>query len=168
AYERALRDYRKATELQPDNETATFELAELLGRVKRFSEAVGYWEKAYQRRPRDARVLLGLGYCRRNLSDTKEAVVLLRRLLELHPNTAPGWAELGQAHFEEGRPVEAEDCLRRALRLAPHDRGAAYTLALCLQQQEGKQDEAKKWLGRWKELEAAAQRKDELLKATRK
>jgi tetratricopeptide (TPR) repeat protein len=164
----ALRDYRKAAELQPDNESATVELAELLARLTRFSEALGYWQKAYERWPRDARVLLGLARCRRNLSDTKEAVELLGRLLELQPDSAAGWAELGQAHFESGRIEEAEACLRRALRLAPRDQGATYTLALCLQHQEGKQKEAAQWLGHWKEYEADAGRKRELIKALKK
>lgn len=170
AFKGALRDYQKAVELQPENDSAMVELAELLARLARFSEALVYWERAYERRPRDPRVLLGLARCRRNLSDTREAVTLLERLLELQPEkaqAAAAWAELGQAHFELGRIEEAERELRRALQLAPRDQGAAYTLALCLKQQQGKQAEveAEKWLGHWKELEADAARKRDLVKA---
>jgi hypothetical protein len=52
-----------------------------------------------------------------------------------------------RARLREGRPVEAEALLRRAVEIAPEDASAAYNLA-CAVARQSRPDEALRWLAR--------------------
>ncbi len=58
-----------------------------------------------------------------------EAVEVLRRSIELRPDFAPAYVELGKARLEMGNTEEAQDCFRKAIELDPNRAEAYYELS---------------------------------------
>jgi Tfp pilus assembly protein PilF len=147
--QRALAHYRLAAQLDPDNDEAGLNLARIL-RSEEPAEAFRRFERLRLRRPGDARVLLGLARCQRDLGQTEEALGLLHAVLDIEPYNLGALTDLGQLARESGRPGEAEVWLRKVLAKDPTDRAATYALALCLEQlgkrAQSKEYEAKLWL----------------------
>jgi tetratricopeptide (TPR) repeat protein len=158
-----LEDYRRAVELEPDNDEARLKLAQLLASKNQVSEAVGHFERLRLRQPDNVAVLLGLARCRRDLGQSAEALELAERVLAAEPGHAAALYLRGRIALEAGRLGEAEDWLRRALAASPHDREVNYTLYQCLEQQ-GKEAEARECLARLQKIEADLDRLAELTK----
>jgi thioredoxin-like negative regulator of GroEL len=128
----ALRDYKKAVELDPSF-AAQLGLAGSLYRVGRPWEAMLLYERLRPSQPTNPSLLLGLARCRYNLHEVDEARRLLDSLLEEHPNHAAGLLERGRLALHAGQLEEAENRLRQATAAAPfHDREALRLLCRCL------------------------------------
>ena len=56
--------------------------------------------------------------------DEDDAVDHLRKVVELRPDDADGWSDLGEALAAEGRDDEASEAFRRALEIRPDDPAA--------------------------------------------
>jgi adenylate cyclase len=74
----------------------------------------------------DAHVILG--YIRAYDDALTEGVAEIEAALALNPNHAEGWSLIADLRVLEGRPVEAIECARKAIRLDPHPRGDYYWL----------------------------------------
>jgi tetratricopeptide (TPR) repeat protein len=77
----ALPDYRRALELEPDNDVVRLRLAEALVKTKQSAQALPELEALQRRQPASPVVLLNLSLCRADLGDSQEAVQLLDALL---------------------------------------------------------------------------------------
>jgi tetratricopeptide (TPR) repeat protein len=71
-----------------------------------------------------------------------EARALYRSVLDVRPDSAVAWTDLGNAEVKAGRPAEAEKAYREALRVAPHSDDALNNLAHLLLQQGSRLEEA--------------------------
>jgi tetratricopeptide (TPR) repeat protein len=160
----ALKDYRRAVELHPDSEAARLRLAktELIAGTP--AEALWHFEWLAGRHPGRPEVVLGLARCRRRLGQPEEARRLLDELLAGHPEDVEALAERGQLALDEDDLARAERWLRAAVRLAPHDQRANYSLYRCLSLR-GKEEEAKTYRARADRLRADLKRLDEVSKA---
>jgi Flp pilus assembly protein TadD len=93
--------------------------------------------------------------------DTAEAVNLLDRLLSSQPEHGGALAERGKIALDAGNPVDAEEWLRRAARVAPFERETLYNLYRCLTR-NGHTKEAEECLARIQRIDEDRKRLDEL------
>jgi tetratricopeptide (TPR) repeat protein len=143
----AIANYRKAVELDPDNEDARLRLAADLLQDHEGGEALPHLEYLQKRRPEDARVLVRLVQCRLLLGQTDEAKRLLDGVLARQPHNPEALAMRGKLARQDGDLAEAEKWLREAVAADPGAYEARYHLYLCLNDQ-GKEADAKEQLAR--------------------
>lgn len=92
---------------------------------------------------------LGDAYSRRE--DWDHAMPLLERSVWLNPNYSAPFILLGKGYLKRKEFANADGVLRHALRLDPQNLSAHYLLGQTLMQ-EGKVEDAKKEMAKWKEL----------------
>jgi tetratricopeptide (TPR) repeat protein len=116
-YEQAVEDLRRATEVEPNNSEAWRWLARVYQNMNRPQDAEATYRKAiaaqmgYYRPYHD----FGLFYHRRG--QYREAENLSRQVTALAPEFVDGHTLLGLALMHQERYQEAEDAMRRSLRL---------------------------------------------------
>jgi tetratricopeptide (TPR) repeat protein len=137
----ALADYHRAVDLAPDDDEATWRLAQGLLRDGQPKLSAEQFERLLQRRTNQPGAVIGLARCRRAVGEVDEAKRLLDQFLVDHPDDAGALAERGELALQSGELEQAETLLRRAVARAPLDRAAKYNLAQCLRRPEQK-DEA--------------------------
>jgi tetratricopeptide (TPR) repeat protein len=157
----ALEDYRRAVALDPTEEYARLSLGEVLLFMSQPDLALEQFVYLQARLPDNPAVLLGLAQCRRSLGQVGEARQLLDGLVAAYPKEPGVLLERGRLALDEDQPALAERWLRQAVALSPADRQANYTLYLCLQRL-GRAGEARTYLARFEEAEAASKRLSEL------
>ncbi len=156
----AVRDYRAALALDPDNDEAQTKLAEALLITGPAAEAAAAFERLRQRHGDRPAVLLGLARSRRQQGQFEEARGLLDQLLKQKPDYAAALTERGKVALELGHPAEAEPWLRRAVQLAPNDRETRHQLYHCLR--AAGRPEAATHFARYQEIDAAMKRLDKV------
>jgi tetratricopeptide (TPR) repeat protein len=121
----AIRAYRKAIEIGPEDPAAHNNLALILVEEKGSrEEALRLAEKALQLRPDDGRILDTVGWVHYMLGNLFEAERQLRAASNLLPAEAAIQYHLGLVAKKQGRRVEASTALKRALLLNPNFEGA--------------------------------------------
>jgi tetratricopeptide (TPR) repeat protein len=124
--------YRRALELDPDNEDARLGLAVTLLEGESFAEAVEHLERLCQCQPDNLRVKVGVAECREALGEEAEAVRLVDAVLAQQPELPQALALRGRLAVKSGDFAEAETWLRHALARNAMDHRARYNLVLCL------------------------------------
>jgi len=124
----ALDPLQRLVRLAPDRAEGRTLLATALLVERRFDEAVAEYERAVALEPTPAR-RAALGLALALAGRTVEAVSLLERLAEEHPEHVGAWNNLGVALAAAGRIEEARAALRRALEIAPDDAQVRANLA---------------------------------------
>jgi tetratricopeptide (TPR) repeat protein len=157
----ALADYRKAVEIDPQEDEARLKVAELLLAFHQPQEARPHFTELLKRHPDQGEALFGLARCRAEQGDTAGAEKVLDRLLSLQPEHAGALAERGKIALDAGRPKDAEPWLRRAVRVAPFERKILYTLSRCLTM-NGHTKEAEECRARIGRIDEDRKRLDEL------
>jgi tetratricopeptide (TPR) repeat protein len=163
----ALADYRKAVEIDPEEDEARLKSAELFLGLHQCQEASTHFTELLNRHPDQIEALFGLACCRVEQGDTAGAVKLLDRLLSMQPEHAGALAERGKIALEAGSPQDAEKWLRKAARLAPFERATLYTLHRCLTT-NGHTKEAEECSARIQRIDEDRKRLDELRSAIMK
>lgn len=126
--EAALDPLERLTRVAPEHAEGRALLATALLVERRFDEAVAQYERAVALEPTPAR-RAGLGLALTLAGRAAEAVPLLERLTDEHPEHVAGWNNLGVARAAAGRFEEARAALLRALELDPDDAQARANLA---------------------------------------
>jgi tetratricopeptide (TPR) repeat protein len=116
-YERAVRDFTRATELNPDNADAWRRLANVLNVASRPEEAIATYRKAIDAQPNYYRQYLAFGTFYLNRNDYLQAEQQYRRVIAIAPELADGHMNLGLALMRQGRFADAEASMTRALDL---------------------------------------------------
>jgi tetratricopeptide (TPR) repeat protein len=123
---RAEADIKQVLVLTPDQPAALNFLGYSWAEQGRnLDQAKAMIQKALDQRPNDGAIMDSLGWVMLRLGDTHRAVQLLERAAELLPADPAITGHLGDAYWEQGRHVEAEDQWRRALVLNPEPDDAA-------------------------------------------
>jgi Flp pilus assembly protein TadD len=164
----AVADYRRAVELDPDNDAARLRLAETLLVTGPANTACVHFQRLRQRQPGNPAVLLGLARAQRQLGLLDEARTLLDGLLASLPaeptaKDAIVLSERGRLALDEGQTAQAENWLRQAVAIIPHDRQANYNLYQCLEQR-GRTDEARRCRESLERIDADLKRIDEIMR----
>jgi predicted Zn-dependent protease len=123
---RAEGDMREALKLSPDQPA----VLNFLGfswteQNRNLPEARDMIQRALDQRPNDGAIVDSLGWVVLRLGDVHRAVQLLQQAAELDPVDPTITGHLGDAYWEAGRRIEAEDQWRRALVLNPDPGEAA-------------------------------------------
>jgi Flp pilus assembly protein TadD len=126
--EAAIEPLERLVQVAPEQAEGQTLLATALLVERRFDEAVVRYERAVALAPTPAR-RAGLGLALTLAGRAAEAVPLLERLTEEHPEHVGGWNNLGVARAAVGRFDEARAALVRALELDPGDAQARANLA---------------------------------------
>jgi tetratricopeptide (TPR) repeat protein len=162
APDRAADSYRRAVQLDPENEEARLGLALVLLQSKSFAQAAEQMEYLRRCQPHNPRVEVGLAECRDALGQPDAALRQVEDVLARQADYAPALALRGQLALEAGQYEEAEDWLRRAAARAPGDHQARYNLILCLHHNR-KPEEAKRHEEELREWEDAVKRFNEIV-----
>jgi tetratricopeptide (TPR) repeat protein len=123
---RAEGDMNHALELSPDQPfVLNFLGFAWADRNQNLAEARSMIERALQQRPNDGAIIDSLGWVQLRQGDAVHAVRTLEHAAELEPEDPTITGHLGDAYWELGRRIEAEDQWRRALVLKPDPDDAA-------------------------------------------
>ena len=163
----AIKDYRRALDLDPQHEGAGLRLAEASLDTGKVEEAQALFRNLLTQSPGNPGALLGLSRSLRGAGKLQEAQAVLDKLLEKHPRHVEGLTERAQLEVDTGKVDSAVALVRKALELRPHDRQANYTLSLCLRRL-GRQQEAEQATTRFRQLEESSKRLLELEKVVLK
>ena len=113
-------DLRTIIELDPANADALNALGyTLTDQTDRHEEALDLIRKALAIKPGEAAFIDSMGWVMYRLNNLQEALVHLRRALELFPNDEVA-AHLGEVLWEFGEQMEANQVWEKALELAPN------------------------------------------------
>lgn len=161
AFSRAVADFQRALELEPDDDRFRLLLANAMVENSQAPEAVPLLETLRQRRPDDLDVAVRLAFAWNIAGRTTESGVLLDEILAKNPNLGPALSARGQLELQLRNPVAAEKALRQALAATPFDRQTNYAMFQALQQQ-GKEAEAEAQGVRLKKIETTISRMTEI------
>jgi tetratricopeptide (TPR) repeat protein len=119
-------DMRTALKLYPDQPV----VLNFLGftwadQDRNLTEAHAMIQKALEQRPEDGEIVDSLGWVELRQGDAKAAVRTLEKAAEMEPVDPTITGHLGDAYWDAGRHLEAEDQWRRALVLGPDQEDAA-------------------------------------------
>ncbi|MBN1806132.1 MAG: tetratricopeptide repeat protein [Sedimentisphaerales bacterium] len=145
----AIKEYRKALELNPNNAEAHRKLGFLLYNVKHlYKVGIEHYNKAYRLNPNDPRIIHDLGMVflhRKNLDKAiqylSDALKRMPNGIDLQYNAVNMNYSLGRAYLFKANSKEAQVHLSQTVNLAPNHALAHYWLALALADQ-GKCDRA--------------------------
>lgn len=150
--EEAVKDYRRALEIDPERDDARLSLALILLRDHPL-EARSHLQDLVARHPDNWEMMLALAQAQRALGDADAARPLLERVLAAEPANSTALTELGLIALSAGQPVEAEAQFRKAIAADPANRTAHSRLCQSLLQQPGKEKDAADQLDRYERVE---------------
>ena len=162
APDQAVADFRRAVEVDADNEDAAMRLTELLVQAHQPAEALPHLQYLLKALPDDPRVLTRIARCRADMGQAEEAKRILDGVLARYPYFSDALDQRGSIAMQDGDLTAAEGWLREA---AGRDLGsteARYHLYRCLVA-EGKDAEAKAEQARLDALEADLKEIHELI-----
>lgn len=110
-YERALDNYSKALEKEPNNGPALASIARLHFRQERFEPAVEYFQRAIQATPAEAGLYNDLGLTLSKLGRHDEAVRTIDKALAIAPGQSRYANNLATVQYEAGREDDARATL---------------------------------------------------------
>lgn len=118
-YEGAVEAFRRAVELDPDNEQAYVSLGSAYLRINRAAEAARAFRRAIDLDPNDATAHLGLAQSHKLSGDPDSALAELQQTLELDPENADATYTLALVHMDLGNLDEEVRALERTVSLDP-------------------------------------------------
>lgn len=163
----AAAEYEEAVAENPRFLTAHGRLADVLRRRGRFKDAVAHYDQVLARRPDDRAALLGRARCRRDLNQAAQARSDLDRLLSLEPRDAGALRLRGELELDHDNPQAALDWLLQANATGPDDKATLKTLSNVYERLHSTEQRTQYDL-RWKELDQADRRLDEITSALAK
>lgn len=128
-YDEALPAYDKAAQFRPEAENIALGRAELLLRMGRLEDAIAAYRAAVKRWPDSAMSLNAAGYTLADRTEEyREAEKLIRKALELEPESAAIIDSFGWVLFKRGRFDEALEQLEIAYERFPDPEVAAHLI----------------------------------------
>jgi tetratricopeptide (TPR) repeat protein len=132
-WERAISDYRRALELNPDSPMLRLRLAEILLERTNPPEALALLEPLYLEFPDRPEIQARLGQCRFVEGELEKARPLLESAVREMPDDATLLITLARLEMQESHYLQAERWLRHTLKVDETDPEAQFLLASCLQ-----------------------------------
>jgi tetratricopeptide (TPR) repeat protein len=117
--EAALLEYRKATELMPNDAYFHNMMGVLHQQLEQTPEARSHYDRALVLNPRYAEAWNNLGTVEHGERHLKQAIRAYRKAVELKPTLATAWKNLGSAYLAQDRVNEGLDAYRQAFRSDP-------------------------------------------------
>jgi len=127
--------FRRATELEPDNQAFLLMLADILIAQKKTSDAKECWQRTLELDPGDPpsspqSLLAHLSLARIFAAEglLQEAADNFREVLRIDPVNSTALVELGRMFAQQGKANEAMPYIRKAVQLQPNNAGLRVTL----------------------------------------
>jgi tetratricopeptide (TPR) repeat protein/predicted Ser/Thr protein kinase len=127
--EEALADYRKSVELDPAESSAFLALGWRHYEARRYAEALAQYDEGLKHQPQNIELLEARGACLVELGRLEEAEAVMDRVVSAR-DEVDAYANRGAVRSRRGRHAEALEDFRHALRLAPGDGNASFSLGL--------------------------------------
>jgi tetratricopeptide (TPR) repeat protein len=159
----AMKDYRRALELDPDQVEPRLRVAEMYLEDKQAPEALPHLEHLARQVPDDSRVKARMGACLFLQGRAAEARRLMEAAAAELPSDPALLVSLANLDLQEGKGADAERRMRTILASDPSDTEALFVLGSALQVQ-GRVEEAAAVLAEHGRKGAAVDRVNELLK----
>ena len=156
----AVREWRAAVALAPDDVTLKLDLARSLMHNQEHEAARAVLEELVRLMPGSAEAHLLLGLSLLNLQEAAQAVPVLESALRLDAQSVATRAALGRACLQTGRPAEAVPHLEAAVS-SDEDGNLHYLLAQA-HLRSGNREKAEAFLRRYQELRQTAQERARL------
>ncbi len=147
----ALREFRRAQQLDPKLDKARLNEAIALLNMQRFTQARRLLKSIVDREPNDAGAWYNLGLLDRAEGENEAALSDFQRAAKLVPDDADSWYFVGVAYSQLHREQDAIAALKKALELDPYHASAEFALARSYQRLN-ETDEAKPHLARFQDL----------------
>jgi tetratricopeptide (TPR) repeat protein len=128
AHALAADNFAKALALDDERDDARRRLAVSLMAIGRYQDALQHLEILQQRLGDNPDVLVREAHCHDNCDHAETALVLLDKVLVVHPGYGPALRTRGQLELARQRPEEAEVWLRQAIAAMPYDYASHYAL----------------------------------------
>jgi pentatricopeptide repeat protein len=154
--EKALADFRKALDLNPNHFDAAMHLAMYVFETDP-EQAIASFERLNQRYPENALVRYYLASAYRAMGRLEKARQFFDEMLAANPNEVSALIERGYLSLDQQEVEDAERRFRRALELAPGNARGYLALSCCLQLR-GNEREAKPYREKFQQLEAEEKR----------
>lgn len=152
--EAAVRAYRTAWELSPNDTKVEFNLARLIIDAKMEpSEASVHLDKLREIDPDNVDVATVWAACRIVQGQSESAVPVLDETIRKHPDAARAMFHRAQIDLEAGKPELALPLLRNASAVTPYEADILYSMFRCLNLL-GQPEEATRLKRKWEESEA--------------
>lgn len=130
--EAARWNYGMVLEMDPSNKTALQRMGQLAYQEGDDPTAIRYLKQAFYHDPDDPKTLFALGYSYARQSQADWAVATMGRAVSLNPDNAVYARVYGATLLQLGWVEAAEREFRRALKLNPEEKDAAFNLATIL------------------------------------
>lgn len=127
-YSNALKYFRQADSLSPDNEQILFNLGTTLINLQRDHEAVEIFKKAVKIAPTSATIYNSLALALNNTGKTAESFAAFRRSLEITPDDPITLCNYANALHHAGQDVEALIIVNQAIKLPGGNFPASYNI----------------------------------------
>jgi putative PEP-CTERM system TPR-repeat lipoprotein len=125
----ALREYVRAADLLPDNREAQQRAGAFMLLAGQFADAQGLAQRMQQRDPNDVEAQILLANALAGLKNMEGAVQAFEKAVELDPNRATTYSELGAIRLSTGNNQAAEAAFRKAVELDPKSASAHLSLS---------------------------------------
>lgn len=150
-YDKAIEIFKKAVELNPNDDDSWRLLGNSYNRNGQIEEAIKYYLKAAELNPDDSRNWFNLGISYSNNEQYKEAINSFLKVVELNPDDSYSWYGLGNSYIKNKQVEDAIKSLLKATELNSNDYQSWLDLAISYIHNE-QYEEAIKYLSKAKEL----------------
>ena len=123
--------HRNAVQLSPDNPHVLTAAADSLRYSGQFRESIDLFDRALAHDPTLVAAWYGRAMALEAVGALEDARRSFRRVTELAPDTAPGFAGLANTNGQLGNAAEARRCAEVAYRIAPNDHTATLAMVRC-------------------------------------
>jgi tetratricopeptide (TPR) repeat protein len=127
--DKAVEDFNKLIEIEPSARSYAF-LGLSYRHLGRFDEAKGYFQKGLKLDPHNSTCLFNLGYMAERQGDVADAETKFTEILRTNPNYADALLELANLRLSAKKLPEAEDLLRRYVKVGRDPATGYYKLAM--------------------------------------
>ena len=154
-------DYTRVIELDPEQNDVRWRLSLGLLETGLYTDALKHLEELARRKPNDIEVRVRLARCQYVMGQRAQARKLLASILADNPEHGTALRTRGQINRMDGQLEEAEEDLRKAIRIMPNDHPSHWELAQVLQRLK-KDAEAKEMSARAEKIKANHEKLQEL------
>ncbi len=133
-FEKALKAFEQAAELDPKFEIAYMNQGVALLNLGRIDAARKFLEQAVKQGPDDPHAWYNLGMLEKNSANSQAAADAFRRVTEIDANDADTWYFLGASYAQNKQHPQAIDAFQHVLKLNPLHASAEFGLSRAYQQ----------------------------------
>ncbi len=126
--DRALKEFKKARDMEPYREEAHYNLARVHHRRGEYDQAIEGYRKALAINPFNERAHLAIASILEEQENTGKAELKYREIIANLPDCVPAYLQLAHLVASQDRTAEAADVLERAIQVAPRNPDVHYHL----------------------------------------